>query len=135
MAMTLHPGIVRTSLFRYLTSGFSLKSILTIGLVLPLYPITKSPHQGAQTQIHCSRLVVTTLVRLDFIRLEKDGWERAIATAIIFIVLFVPKPLRFVRGHCDCYTLEQHCMHDGGDGYLACTQVERWWWWNDAAAC
>ncbi len=48
-------------------------------LSLLIFPITKSPNQGAQTQIWLARLVLlVTLV-------EKDGWYRVLmATYYLF---------------------------------------------------
>ena len=53
--MSLHPGVVRTELTRYI--GDSLLSIFpfVFNLVAPFYAIfTKSCEEGAQTTIHCA---------------------------------------------------------------------------------
>lgn len=55
VAVSLHPGAVRTELTRYM--GDSLSTLVPILLKI-FYPIfcmlTKSPFEGAQTTIHCA---------------------------------------------------------------------------------
>lgn len=49
---SLHPGVVRTDLFRNMTT-FATKVQMILGY--PCFRLfTKSPFQGAQTQLHCA---------------------------------------------------------------------------------
>ncbi|KAI9284155.1 hypothetical protein BC943DRAFT_307978 [Umbelopsis sp. AD052] len=47
----VHPGVVRTSLSRYMTEGFFYKAA-AVAIYPPLYLVTKSPKQGAQTTLY-----------------------------------------------------------------------------------
>jgi len=51
VTVSLHPGVVRTELSRYINSSLQ----LLVRLIYPIFCIfTKTPEQGAQTTIHCS---------------------------------------------------------------------------------
>lgn len=52
--VSLHPGFVRTEIFRELNRGITLKSIIFM-IIAPLaWFIAKDCKQGAQTTIHCA---------------------------------------------------------------------------------
>jgi len=48
---SLHPGVVRTDIFRDIEAKIGIFKYLMWGI---LWPFTKSPEQGAQTTIHCA---------------------------------------------------------------------------------
>jgi len=48
---SLHPGVVRTEIFRDIEASIGVFKYLMWGL---LWPFTKNPMQGAQTTIHCA---------------------------------------------------------------------------------
>ena len=48
---SLHPGVVRTEIFRDIEASIGVFKYLMWGL---LWPFTKNPIQGAQTTIHCA---------------------------------------------------------------------------------
>ncbi|KAJ8335296.1 hypothetical protein SKAU_G00409350 [Synaphobranchus kaupii] len=47
----LHPGVIRTELSRHVEVGYP---VLRALLTAPAYLLMKTPHQGAQTSIHCA---------------------------------------------------------------------------------
>ena len=51
---SLHPGVVRTELGRYMYEGKPVKKFFTYLFIGPLfYLMTKSPYYGTQTSLHC----------------------------------------------------------------------------------
>jgi len=51
--VSLHPGVIKTELLRYMTEAWYMKLLVAV-VLSPLYYFGKSTKQGAQTSIYCA---------------------------------------------------------------------------------